>query len=205
MPLKLNETAYRTLIQEDKEWLEQALVLWKNTYPGRNSGKLEHHHILAVLDDSIRQHYPNRPPEENQYTETQETCLWEYDGREDYWESACGSLWCFIAYGPEENSCRFCHKCGRLIVQFTEEEVWARHERLAEDFIHSIRIVVHSPEKEHPLMPDADGTPSPIVLAALDEAQLPEEKRLGHNPLPGFDYDYPDVPKPPPKPAEEDS
>ena len=44
-----------------------------------------------------------------------ESCEWKFD-EEDYWETACGHYWCFLADGPKENGVKFCPYCGKEVV-----------------------------------------------------------------------------------------
>lgn len=51
------------------------------------------------------------------------TCTWT--GSEDCWESSCGVAWTFPEGGPKDNGMRFCHCCGRALVEIpdgTDEE-----------------------------------------------------------------------------------
>lgn len=44
------------------------------------------------------------------------TCTWRLvDDESSHWESACGESWGFNEGGPEENSMRFCHGCGKRL------------------------------------------------------------------------------------------
>ena len=43
------------------------------------------------------------------------TCEWREDSSGDFWDTACGEAFSFIADGPRENKMRFCPYCGRAL------------------------------------------------------------------------------------------
>jgi hypothetical protein len=45
-----------------------------------------------------------------------ETCTWKYDP-DGYWQTECGDQFCFSEGGPTENRVKFCHYCGRGMVE----------------------------------------------------------------------------------------
>lgn len=50
------------------------------------------------------------------------TCKWKEDKFDCYWESECGSTWCFeYEAKPGEHDLNFCQKCGKRIVDVTPE------------------------------------------------------------------------------------
>jgi hypothetical protein len=44
------------------------------------------------------------------------TCTWRYDP-DGYWQTECGDQFCFSEGGPTENRVKFCHYCGRGMVE----------------------------------------------------------------------------------------
>jgi hypothetical protein len=44
------------------------------------------------------------------------TCTWTYDP-DGYWQTQCGDQFCFSEGGPTENRVKFCHYCGREMVE----------------------------------------------------------------------------------------
>jgi hypothetical protein len=44
------------------------------------------------------------------------TCTWKYDP-DGYWQTECGDQFCFSEGGPTENRVKFCHYCGRRMVE----------------------------------------------------------------------------------------
>jgi hypothetical protein len=45
-----------------------------------------------------------------------ETCTWKFDP-DGYWQTECGDQFCFSEGGPAENRVKFCHYCGREMVE----------------------------------------------------------------------------------------
>jgi len=52
-------------------------------------------------------------------------CLWStaYGDENDMWESSCGIAFVFNDGGPEDNSFRFCHGCGKRIEVASDQAI----------------------------------------------------------------------------------
>jgi hypothetical protein len=48
--------------------------------------------------------------------ENVKTCLWTYEDFDSSWNADCGLSWNFEGEGPEENNCKYCPSCGKMIV-----------------------------------------------------------------------------------------
>jgi hypothetical protein len=44
------------------------------------------------------------------------TCTWKYDS-DGYWQTECGDQFCFSEGGPTENRVKFCHYCGKTMLE----------------------------------------------------------------------------------------
>lgn len=42
-------------------------------------------------------------------------CEWVFDEHTDSWDTGCAEKFAFITGGPEDNSVRYCHSCGKRV------------------------------------------------------------------------------------------
>ncbi len=50
-------------------------------------------------------------------TKPENPCEWKYDEEHEKYDTSCGSAWSFIDEGIEENGVKFCHRCGKPVVE----------------------------------------------------------------------------------------